>query len=350
MTTAVASLRRWVEAVNEMNGHTFFLGKIAENIPELTKGNVTDLATPKLPHGFDVQRFEEDDIEMVSQVMSQFEVPVPPSIRDCFMRSRKISFGGVPMFRLLNLARETAACFANVFQARLKPSWRFNLLTVRHGEESSQSEVDTDDVVTRSVGHFDLSIIDGKADEQFAQWVTFHGDGLDRAKYFSRLTEFVDQLANANLIATHQFPTGLFQGEAGVFLDLAKARTVKLLANLSGFVLKEKLIAVIDSFANLLYCLTSHLAPKPKARVRFTLGKMLLQPIDVDVLARQPIVAPMQGNTAIPNYASYINLVMQFAILFRLIQLVFQRDHTCFWFSIYSIMTASGAPPTVQTK
>lgn len=77
MTATRTGLGRRVEAINEMNEFPFALGNPNKSIAELHKGNVTNLAAPKAVHGFDVERFQDDDVKAVGQVMGQLEEPIP---------------------------------------------------------------------------------------------------------------------------------------------------------------------------------------------------------------------------------------------------------------------------------
>lgn len=276
-----------------MNQFTLCLSDVLQNISELAKGNVTDLAAPQLMHGLDIQRFQDDDVKAVGQAVGQLKEPVTPLVGNPFVQSGKVSLGFSPVLRTFPLPRHCAVGLANFSQGRSEPFRRMDGFTARQGEEGLQTEVRADDGVTQSVGRFFLARINGKAKEQFAKLVTLNGDRLDRAENFPAFAELVDQLANADTVRTDQLPAGLFQRERAIVLDLAKARAIKLLCDFAFLVLKEKLVATIKALANVLYGLRTDHTPKLVLGKLFQLGNVLLHRVDVDVLAGEFEIAPV---------------------------------------------------------
>lgn len=326
MTTARTGLGRRIEAVNEMNQLTLTGCDVLQNVAEPRKGDVSNLAAPKLVHGFDIQRFQNDDVKAVGQVMRQFEEPIPALVGDPLVNPVQVVFGLCPVRRSFGLPRHSTAGFAQVFQVDFEELRRSNLFAVRQGEEGFQTEVCANDGVTQSVDFF-LLCLNRKADEQLTERGAFDRDRLDRAEDFPAFAELVNLTPNANLVGADQLPTRLLEGERCIFLDLAKARTGKALADLARFVLEEKLITTVNALTNILNGLCINQVPKLVLGQLLQLRYVLLHRVHVDVLPGQLEVPSMKGNAMIPDDPANVNLVMQMLILFASVQLELERFH-----------------------
>lgn len=333
MTTARASFGRRIEAVNEMHKLTLTGGDVLQNIAELAKGDVTDLATPKSVHGFDIQRFQNDDVKAVGQVMGQLEEPVPSLVGDSRVNPVEVVFGFMPVSRAFDLPGHSTAGLAQVFQVGFEGLRGSYFFAVGQGEEGFQTKVCANDGITQSVDFF-LFRLYGKANEQLTERVPLDCDRLDCAEDFPALAEFVHLAADADLVGADQLPTRLFEGKRSVLLDLAKTRSCKALCNLPSFVLEEQLITTINTLTNVLDGLCINQVPKIVFGKFFQLRNVLLHRVHVDVLPGQLEVPPMKGYAVIPDYARNVNLVMQMLILFASVQLELERFH---WFFCPSI-------------
>lgn len=345
MTTTRTGFGRWEPTVNEMDQLVLTGGDVLQNIAKLAKCDVSHLAAPKSVHGFDVQRFQNDDVKAVCQVVSQFEEPVPPLIGDLLVNAVQVVFGLDPVSRSFGLPRHSTVSLADLFQAGFEELRRSNLFAVGQGKEGFQAKVCANDGVTQSVD-FLLFHINGKADEQLAKGSALDRDRLDRAENFPAFAELVNLTANANFVGADQLPARLFEGERCIFLDLAETRTGKALGNLPGFVLEEKLIAAINALANVLNGLRIDHVPELVFWKLLQLGNVLLYRVHIDVLPGQLEVPPMKSNAVIPDHASYINLVRKMLILFRLIKLELERFHWFFCPSIYFLIVSAEICPT----
>lgn len=330
MTTARAGLGRGIKAVNEMHEFTLTFGDVLQNIAELRKGDVSDLAPPKSVHGFDIERFQNDDVKArprgTRQVMRQLEEPVPALVCDPFMHSYKVVVGFTPVMATFDFAGKVAVRVTDVIQTSLKELRRSNHFAGRQGEEGFQTKVCANDGVTQSVDFF-LFRLYGKANEQFPKQVALDRDRFDRAENFPAFAELVDFTLNANLIGTDQLPTGLLERKRRVLFDLAEPRPCKALRNLPGFVLKKQLITPIDTLANVLNGLTSNQIPKRVLGQLFQLGNVLLHIVHADILSGQLEVPPLKSNAVIPDDPADVNLVVQMLILFASVQLELERFH-----------------------
>lgn len=345
MTTTCTGFGRREPTVNEMD-HLALTGcDVLQNIAELAKGNVSNLAAPKSVHGLDIQRFQNDDVKAVGQTMSQLEEPIPALVGDLFVDAVQVVFGLAPVSRSFGLPGHSTVRLADLFQAGFEELRRSNLFAVGQGEKGFQTKVCANDGVTQSVGFFPFRLY-GKADEQLTKRSALDCDRLDRAENFPALAEPVNLTANANLVGADQLPPGLLEGERCIFLDLAETRTGKALGDLPRFVLEEQLIATINALANVLNRLRIDHIPELVFGKLLQLGDVLLHSVHVNVLPGQLEVPPMKSNAVIPNHASYINLVRKMLILFRLIKLELERFHWFFCPSIYCLIVSAEICPT----
>ena len=222
MTTTCTGFGRWEPTVNEMEHLALASGNVLQNIAELTKGDVSDLAAPKPVHSLDIQRFQNDDVKAVGEVVSQLEEPVPALVGNPLMYAGKVVFGLMPVSRSFSLPGHSTVSLVDLLQASFEELRRSDLFAVGKSQESFQTEVRANDGVTQSVDFF-LFHINGKADEQLTKWGALDRDGLDRVENFPAFAELVHLTPNANLVRTNQLPTGLFKGEGSVFSSIDEA-------------------------------------------------------------------------------------------------------------------------------
>jgi len=330
MTTARTGLGRRIEAVNEMDKLAFAFGNVLQNVSKLGKGDVAHLATPELVHGLDVQRFQDDDVKAVSQIVGKVEEPIAPLVGNPFMHAGKVAVRFSAVVAALDFAGKDAVRVTDVIQASLKKLWRSNLFTGRQGEKGFQTEVYANDGVTQSGGRFPVAFqarLYSEVDEQFPQIVALDCDRLDRAENFPTLAELVDNALNADLVRPKQFPSRLLERKGGVLLDFAETWSCKPPANFPSLVLKEKLVAAINTLANVLDSLTPYPLPERILGKFFQLADVLLHSVHVDILPGQLAVPTMKRDAVIPDHARNVNLVMQVLILCASVQFEFQRFH-----------------------
>lgn len=305
---------------------TLTSGDVLQTIAEFAECNITDLAAPQLVHGFDVERFQHNDVKTLGQVVGQFEEPVTPLVGNSFMPAVEDVVRFSAVMTTLPLAGKLSVCLANLIQARLKPFGRFDFFPGRQREKGFQTAVCPNDGVTQSGGALSL-IVYAEIDKQLAKLIALDGDGLDLTKNFAALAELKNELAQPQFVAANQFPTSLLERERFVQLHFTEGWTAKLLANLPSLVLEEKLIASINTLAHILDGLRSKQSEVRKAGALAHLRDVLLHGVHLDVLARQLEITPMKGNTVIPNQTSNINPLLKMLILFVCVQLEFERLH-----------------------
>jgi hypothetical protein len=329
MSTARASFRGWIPAVNEMDKLVFAFGYPLQNIAELREGNVADLTSPKLFHRFDIQGFQNNDIKPVGQVMGKFIEPIAAMMGNSLVHTIEFVLGLMPVRRSFDFTGQFTARFANLIQGRLKPFRRLDFFSIRQSEESFQTEVCPNDDVTQSVRDF-FYTVNTEVHKQFTQRGTLNRDRLDLSKNFARLTKLINKLADTQLVRAEQLPSGLLERERTILFYLLKRRTTEALANLSCFVVEEKLIAAIYPLANILYSLRSQQSEVGIARALGKLRNVLLHGIDIDILAGQLEISAMQSNAVVPNQTGNVYLLVKRFILFVSVQFEFQRFHALF--------------------
>jgi len=258
--------------------------------------------------------------------MGQLVEPVKALISNPFMDAIKLVIRLTSVTTALDFARKLTVSMANLIQGRLKPFGRLDFFSVRQGEKGFQTEVSPDDDVTRSVGN-SFYTVNAEVHKQFTQRGALNRDGLDRAKNFARLAKLIDELANPQLVATYQLPTGLLESERTILLNLLKRGAAKALANLSRLVLEEKLITPVYALTNILYSLRSEQSEVGITPAFRELGNVLLQGADVDILAGQFEITALQSYAVIPNQTGNVYLLVKRFILFVSVQFEFQRFH-----------------------
>jgi len=318
---------------------------VLQNIAKLAESNVAYLAPPKLFHPFDVERFQNNDVETSSQSVGKLEEPIAALMGDLLMQAGKGVTRFASVMTAFDFRGKLTVRFANLVQRRLKPFGRFDFFSARQGEKGFQAKVCPNDGVTQSVGNAFYGIYT-EIYKQLAKRGALNGDGLDMAEDFSTFTEFEDQLTQTKFVAAYQLPSRLLERKRLVQFHFAERRTAKPLANLSGFVLKEKLIASSHPLANILYGLSIKQSEVGKAGKLLDFRNVLLQGIDVDILARQLEISTMKSNTVIPDQAGNINLLMKMLILFVCIQFELECFHWFFCSSIYRLIVSAEICPT----
>lgn len=346
-----ASLGRWIEAINQPNRFALEGCNILEYAHELTTGKVTNLASPKRLHPFHGKVFKVQMIVAVGQLMGQLKEPVTPLVDHGLIQAGDVGFSLLPVVGEFDLARQLALSGFQFGQSLTIEQRAFNLLPVRCGEEDFQPKVKACAVTRHGLMVLGYIFLYHKVQVEIVKTITLDRDRLNVCWNVAGLAEFVDRALNLDLVAAQQLPTGLLEREGAIPLDLLKAGWG--CTNLVLEIAKEELISLVDTLNNILNGLTANQIPVGILLKLFQLGDMLHQDKLVQALARQLVVAAMQRNAVVVDQPCNVNLLVQQSILFLPVELELVRlddFHALFWFSIYCMMTASGAPPTVQTK
>ena len=135
MTTARTSFRGWIPTVNEMDKLILAFGNPLKNIAEFGKSNVAHLASPKTFHRFDVERFQNDNIKAIGEVMSKLVKPISSLISNAFVDSIKRVFRFLPVGRTSNFAGKLTVSLADFGQVRLEKLSRFDFFPIRQCEK-----------------------------------------------------------------------------------------------------------------------------------------------------------------------------------------------------------------------
>ena len=351
MSTVKASLGRWIEAVNQADNVAFDVRNMLEDAHEFTTGKVAYLAPPKSLHPLHGQVFKEQMIEGIGQFMSELEEPVTALINDRLIDASDDHLGFLPATRKFNFTSKILLGDLEFSHCLTIVQRTFNLFSNRGDQESFQPKVKPDAVTRSELIILGYIFLYHKVQIEITKAITFDRDSLNVCWNVAGLAEFVDRALNLDLVATKQLPTSLLEGETAVLLDFLKAwgRGFNLVLKVA----EEQLIGFVDTINNVLNRLTANQIPMLMAVKLFQLGDMFHQNELVQTLAGQFVVFAVQRNAVVIDQATDIDLLVQQLILLRPIKLELVRlddFHTFFWFSIYCMMTASGAPPTVQTK
>lgn len=80
MATSRASFRRWIKAINQVEGYTLLAGDVLKDIQKGAECQVADLAAPKRLHAFEIQVFQENRIVLVGQCVGKLEKEIMAQI------------------------------------------------------------------------------------------------------------------------------------------------------------------------------------------------------------------------------------------------------------------------------
>lgn len=350
MSTSKTSFGRWIEAVNQADNFPFDVGNMLENTHELGAGQVAYLAPPKGLHPLHGQVFKEQMIEGIGQGVGALEEPVTALVDDRLIDARDDPLGLLPAARELNFARKMLVGALQCSHRLTIVQRAFNSFAYRGDQESLQTKVKPDAVTRSELSVLVDCFLSHKGEPEIAKTITLDGDSLNVCWNVAAFAEFIDLALYLHLVIIKQFPTGLLESKATILLTLLQAWRRR--ANLVLEITEEQLIGFVDTINNVLDSLATNQVPRLITLTLFQLGDMFHQDKLVQALPGQSIIASMQGNTVIIDQSCNVNLLVQYLILFRPIKLALVRlddFHTLFWFAIYCMLTARGAPPTVQT-
>ncbi len=134
----------------------------------------------------------------------------------------------------------------------------------------------------------------------------------------------IDFVPNPDPVATEEFVPSLLEGEGFVLSGLLEVGR----SNASIFVFEEQLIGFLNSLADILYGLRTHLQPPgvpfPK------LGDVFLQSGAVQVLAPHSVVPFVEGNTMVVDTPCGIDCPLEVSISLVLVELELERFHGCY--------------------
>lgn len=305
---------------------------IGQDSHKLATGKVAYLAAPQGLHSLHAKVFKEELVISIGQVVRKLKEPVTALIDHALMQARDGRFGLAPIRRKLDFAGQLALGGLQFSHSLTIVQRTINLFTVRRSEESFQTKVESCAVTRQdAVGLVDLFLND-EVQKKIAKTITLNGDSLNVRWNIAAFAEFIDLTLNADLVVLKQLPTGLFEGETAVLLDLLK--TWGRRSHFALEIAKEQLIGFVNALDNILDRLATNHVPMAVFGQAFQFGDVFHQGIRVQALAEQAIVPAMQGNTVVINQATDIDLPVQVLILFRPIELELVRLHWLFCSSI----------------
>lgn len=346
-----ASFGRWIEAVNQPNRFALDVRNMLENAHELGTGQVANLAAPKGLHSLHGKVFKVQMIVAVSQVMGQLEEPVTALVDHPLIKAGDNRLGFLPATGKLHFAGKILLGDLQFSHCLTIVQRAFNLFAVRCDEEGFQPKVKACAFARHGLIVFCDFFLYHKVQVEIVKTIPLDGDSLNVRWYITAFAEFVDTTLNADLVAVQQLPPRLLESERAILSHLLKAGRGSAYFPLE--ITKEQGVGSINAVNNVLNGLTANQRPMLIAVKLFQLGEVFHQDELVQALPGQGIVFAMQRNAMVVDQPGNVDLLVQQSILFLLVELELVRlddFHTLFWFSIYCMMTASGAPPTVQTK
>jgi hypothetical protein len=222
----------------------------------------------------------------------------------------------VIVVRPLDLAGQAMVSAFNLGQVLLEKLWRLDTVgakTIADREEGLKPEIKPRHFTGRGNG-LRLFHLERKAQVQVIQRIPLDCDRLDVANQWPIVAKFIGTFANLNLAAVQQFPASLFQSVALELGDFAEGWRGSLKTRLE--VTEEKLIPLFDSLDYILKGLRWNRVEPGILGQSLEFGQVLHQGVLVEVLASQPVVSLVKGNTMIVGPTCQIDGLMQVFILF----------------------------------
>ncbi len=316
-----------------MNNLAFSGCNVAQNSHELATSQIAYFAPPQSLHPLHAQVFKEQLVELIGQEVGDFEEPVTALVNHSLMNARDNLAGFLPAARELNLAGKILLRLFQFSHCFTIVQWRFNLLTVRCGEEGFQTKVKPCAVTRHGLIVLVWFRLDHEVEVEIAERITFDGDRLrpqwgpasGRGWNITRLGELVDHTLNANSVFVEQLPPCLLEGERTISLHLLEAGRAG--SNFTLEVAKEQLVALVDALDNILNRLRTDKVPVAILRQLLKLGDVLHQRVRIQAPTRQLVVSAMQRYAVVVDRARNVDLLMQMFILFLTVQFEFVRFH-----------------------
>lgn len=328
-------LRRRIEAVNQMNNFAFGGCNILQDAHKLGARQVIHFAPPHGLHPLHSKVFKEQIVVPVRQLMCQLEEPIAATVDHALIDTCDSPPRLVPVARTFALARHTALRLAQFIKRLVIVQRGLNLLPVRCGEESLQTKIKTCAVTCHGLIALVDFFLHHKVEVEIAQRVALDCDRLDARGNVTTLAVLIDLALNVDAVAFKQFPTSLLKREGSVLLDLLERGWRGL--DLALKIAKEQLVSAVNALCNVLNRLRTNQLPMSIAGQLLELGQMLHQCVSMQVLAGQPVIAPMKRDAVVVNQARNVNLLMQMLILFCAVQLELVglgQNHWFFWSSM----------------
>jgi len=325
MAAIVAGLRRWIEAIHQMNNFAFDGGDVGKNTHELAAGKVTNFATPQRLHPLHAQVFKEQIVKLIGQEVRDFEEPITAFIHHPLIDAGYNLSGFLPSTRKLNFACQVLLSKFQ-FDHRFTIVQRaFNRLSIGCGEECLQTKVEPCAVTCHGLIVLVDWFINNKVHKEIAERITFNCDRLDAIWNITRLGELINIALNTNSVFVEQLPPCLLEGERTISLHLLEAGRAG--SNFTLEVAKEQLIALVDALDNILNRLRTDKVPVAMLRQLLKLGDVLHQRVRIQAPTRQLVVSAMQRYAVVVDRARNVDLLMQMFILFLTVQFEFVRFH-----------------------
>ena len=134
------------------------------------------------------------------------------------------------------------------------------------------------------------------------------------------------KVANLATPASNQFPSSLLERDAVVLLDLLEARSTHFKLRLALLVLEKPLVRIVQTFNDLLNCLTAYHLPMLAIWMQLAkLGNSLLQVVFRYVFKTRFVCKSLSRNALIPDNSSNIYRLVQLAIIAMAIKPILQR-------------------------
>ena len=112
-------------------------GDVLQDGYKLSKAQVGNLAAPQTLHAIQIEVFDTDDGEFVSQPVCQLEEPVAPAVAHLFIHSIQVSADAFPVVAAFLASGELPVCGTKLRQRRLIPLWGFNDPSIRSSDSAA---------------------------------------------------------------------------------------------------------------------------------------------------------------------------------------------------------------------
>jgi hypothetical protein len=308
LPTSRTGFCRWRKAINfddvfaALEGHPF------QDRQEAAKAQITHFATPQGFHALQVQVLKIQHIVLITQPMRQLEMMVAPFVGDVgavlCQRSPR-SFVAVRAFDFTRKLAVQLAGFADTLREKLRAGIGSTFII---GQEGFEAKVEAA-AFTRAGFANDPLLNHAEDQPQPPDGIAFDGERFDFAAHLAMFHKFVDRSVNRDGVILNPIAR-LRESEGRVFLRLPE------LGSAFGKSSEKALVGIVHTPTDILAGLRVQILPQGKALGVAQFQDMVIHPSQRNVLLREAIVAPLQGDEVVPDRRRDKNLVSQLAIFF----------------------------------
>jgi len=318
LPTHMTALRRGKPAIDMLDHRASGVRHLVQDVHEAGKPQVGDFAAPQRFHALEGERLQTDRVVLGAQLVGQRPVKRLPHMGHPSVDTGQMGCGLAPVVGALVLARQEPIGTRNLSEALPKRLWCVPFAAITARQVGGEPEIKACAFTRHDSGKGPRNNEAGEQDVQLAQGTALDGDRFDAPLDVSGLGELIDRGAEAQAVATQQFPPGLLEGEGFGLPHLAKAWGTNPLRGRARLpilpMLKEALIALVDTFNDLLDGLRTELTPPLIFRQLLSFGNMRFYLMRRKMPLVPAIVAPMYSNAMVMDDTTNVNLLVESSI------------------------------------